>query len=148
MMNSCNSIVMGYCWFVGVSLMLVDFPVVWCSVGYGYLEKLLFGFVGVLVTSPVLWMIGPCSYLMNLGVRFTKISVQRCFSSLFWLSRELSIEGCCDHLVNFGLIVFWVGVFRWCRCEIDPCVSCYGCWVLVILFWWVLAELSCGFYTL
>jgi uncharacterized membrane protein len=34
--------------------MLVDFPVEWCSVGYGYLEKLSFSFVGVLVTSPVL----------------------------------------------------------------------------------------------
>jgi hypothetical protein len=51
--------------------MLVDFPVVWCSVGYGYLEKLIFGFVGVLGTSPVLRVIGPCSCLMNLGVRFT-----------------------------------------------------------------------------
>jgi uncharacterized membrane protein len=34
--------------------MLVDFPVEWRSVGYGYLEKLIFGFVGVLVVSSVL----------------------------------------------------------------------------------------------
>jgi len=78
-------------------------------------------------------MIGPCSCLINLGVRFTKISVQWCFSSLFWLSRELSIEGCCDHLVNFGLIVFWVGVFRWCRCEILVFSVMGMCWLWVIL---------------